>query len=425
MLDRSKPPIAGPFFHRPLPTFHQALLSNGIKVNLLPFGNLDVIEIQLVFRGGKNYESQTGVARFTAANLAEGTKSYSSLELAQQLDKFGAWINKQAGEESISVNLATITSKINETLPLLAEVAFEPTFPVHEFDMLKQRTMQKMHISEQKTAPKAQRAFNQLMFGKQHPYGRFYGKNELETIEIGHIRQHYEKYIYPGNAEIIVTGKYKELELLKLLEDTFGKLPIKKPVLSFEGTVDASSAKGRHYIEHEGMQASLRIGHPGMKRAHPDYYRMSVVNTLFGGFFGSRLMHNIREEKGFTYGIYSGWMASKHGGYFVVQTDVGNEYIEPTIHEIKLEMRKLIEQGVEEAELQLVKNYILGKSISQRETPFQLGEILRFSIMHGISFEEIDRKYEVIAQMQPADIGLMAEKYLHPDNLLEVVVGKM
>ena len=425
MLDRRKPPVAGPFFHRPLPVYHQVQLSNGIKVNLLPCGTVEVLEIQFIFRGGKNYESHTGVARFTASNLAEGTQSYTSLELAQQLDKYGAWINKQAGEESLSISLASTTAKIQETLPLLAEVVLGPTFPEHEFDMLKQRTLQKMHISEQKTSPKAQRAFNELMFGNQHPYGSFYGKNELQAIEISDIKQHYEQYIYSGNAEIIVSGHFDELALLNLLEKTFGSLPTENPINPIFDTPKSFSNKGRHFIEHEGMQATLRLGHPGMKRLHPDYYGMSVVNTLFGGFFGSRLMHNIREEKGYTYGIYSGWIASKHGGYFVVQTDVGNEYIEPTIKEVKLEMQKLIEKGVEEAELQLVKNYILGKSISQRETPFQLGEILRFSIMHDISFEELDRKFEVVAQMQPADVGRLAAQYLQPDNLLEVVVGKM
>jgi predicted Zn-dependent peptidase len=144
---------------------------------------------------------------------------------------------------------------------------------------------------------------------------------------------------------------------------------------------------------------------------------------LLGGFFGSRLMKNIREEKGYTYGIYSAWAGMRHAGLFVVQADVGLEYVEPTIAEVKKEIQRLQQEAVSEAELSLVKNYLLGYSVSQRETPFQLSELLRFSLSEDLPFAEMDRRFEVIEAVTPGELQALAQQWLRPEALVEVVAG--
>ena len=136
-------------------------------------------------------------------------------------------------------------------------------------------------------------------------------------------------------------------------------------------------------------------------------------------------MKNIREEKGYTYGISSAWLSMKYDGLFVIQTDVGNEYITPTLAEIRKEMRLLIDKGVTLAELDLVRNYTLGKSATGRETPSQLQGMIQNALINDFAFEEMDRKHDIVMSLQPDDIRQLATQYLQPDQLLEVVCGKM
>lgn len=422
-LNRSLAPAASSFKHIPLPNYKELSLSNGIPVYLLPYGTVEVIEVQAVFQGGTNYQHKGGLATFCMQNMVEATQSHDSLSLAQTLDGYGAWLSQRVGEEGLSVSLATLSKNLSHTLHLLREVVTEPAFSEHEFQNMRTRTLQKMHVAEQKTSNRANRAFRRRMFRGKHPYGSTFGSEELNKLTLAELKSYFESYILTGNLSLLVTGKFDQDVCLNLLEKEFGHLVIEgnSPQTAILPEVEAEL--GRHIIEQEGLQSSIRLGHRGIPRNHTDYYGMQVVNTILGGYFGSRLMHNIREEKGYTYGIYSGWLGLAHGGFFIVQADVGNEYAEATISEVKKEMTLLSEKGVSDSELDLVKNYMLGQGISQRETPFQLGDLLRFSLLQGISFEEIDRKFEVISKISAKEIQELAQKYLKPDQMLEVIVG--
>lgn len=426
-LNRNIPPAARPLSNVKLKPFTRYNLSNGIPVYLLPCGSVDVVEVQTIFKAGKGYQEKVGQAQFTARNLQEGTERLSSLELARELDGLGAWMSNDTGESFLTVNLATTTENLPYSLPLMREVIVAPTFPEGEFNNMKQRTLQKLSVSEKQTSYLARRHFRHLMFGQDHAYGIHFGSRELLQIERQDLLNYQATYLQPGNFCFSVVGKFEEQQVMDQLEKTFGNLVLQAPniAVSSASLTPPPSLAGRHYFEQEGMQATVRLGQRAFARSHPDYYGMSVVNTIFGGYFGSRLMKNIREEKGYTYGIYSSWASFRFDGMLIIQTDVGNEYIEPTINEIKSEMHKLMTEGVTMDELELVKNYLLGRSISYRETPFQLGDILRESIANEITFEEMDREFEVIQQITPEEIQALAQRYYQPDNLLEVVVGKM
>ena len=424
MLNRAIPPVSKTFKAHALPPFCKKLLPNGIPVYMLQYGTIEVLEVQLVFRAGGNYQPQPGLAGITAECMLEGTTSYSGAELAKMLDGYGAWIEHQVEEEALSISLVTLSANLTHTLPLLQEVATQATFTEDEFTKLIGRTLQKKVIQSKESRYQAQRHFGHLLFGHAHPYGSSLGVEEVQQISLGNVCDYFRSHIQPANMALIVSGKYDEENVWTEISKVFGRLDLTGTPIHIEHWEHLPAEKGRKAFEHEGMQSSLRLGHRTMARSHPDFYKMLFVNTLLGGYFGSRLMRNIREEKGFTYGIYSAWVAQKHDGYFVVQTDVGNEYVETTISEIKKEIQHLIEKGADEDEMLLVRNYLLGQSISLRETPFQVGDILRFSLMLDISFEELDRKFEVISSIQAEDVPHLAATYLKPDELLEIVVGK-
>ncbi|MEM7660484.1 MAG: pitrilysin family protein [Bacteroidota bacterium] len=424
-LDRSTPPAAGPFQLVPLPEYTTHQLSNGMPVHLLPFGSLEIAEVQTIFFAGKNYQPKIGVAGYMSRNMLEGTAQHNSLEIAQMLDGQGAWLNHLLGEQSLSFRLATLTDRIPRILPLLPEVVFSPSFPASEFESMKDRSLQKLKVNEERTGYVASREFKQLLFGSGHIYGAQLGIPELEALKLEELIAYHEQALLPASCQLSVVGKFDQSQVLDWLEGAFATYqPQTKTTLQPKEMGSALQTTGRHTIEKAGMQASLRLGYLSVNRSHPDYYALMVLNTLFGGFFGSRLMKNIREEKGYTYGIYSSLVANQHAGFWVIQTDVGNEYVEATISEVKKEMNRLKEERVSEEELKLVKNYLLGKSLSQRESPFQIGDFLRFSIAQGISFAEIDRKFEVIQQITPEMLQYLAQQYLKPDDMLELVVGQ-
>lgn len=425
MLDRITPPIASPLNSLVLPRYESAKLDNGLPVYFLPYGNAEVIEIKAVFQAGKSYQSKAGLASTTANMLSEGTANYSALALSQALDQQGAWMGPDIAHESITFSLTTLTKHISATLPLMAEVIFEPTFPQDRFDLLQARKAESLSVKELKTNFQAPRTFGHLLFGKDHPYGMHLGREELAEISLEDVKSYYSSFLANGPYALIFTGQFDEKAIISLLNEYFGKRDlVKEQGNSLAAGLQSQEVSGRHVTPIEGMQSTVRLGHAGCSRSHPDYYRIKLVDTIFGGYFGSRLMANIREDKGYTYGIYSNWVSLKHDGYFIIQGDVGNEYVEPTIKEVYFEMNRLIQDGVDQAELDLVKNYIIGKNISNRETPFQLGDIILYSVVNGISFDELDKQFEVIQSVQPKEISEIAGKYLKPEVLLEVVAGK-
>lgn len=425
ILNRHLPPLASPLKQVNLPAYSQKKLSNGIPVYMLNYGTAEVVQVKMVFKAGSAYQQKVGQANYTARNMQEGTMSYSSLELAQKLDGYGAWIGHEIGESSVTMQLTTLSNRLSQTLPLLKEVICTPIFPEEEFEKMKQRNLQKLQVSSQKTSFHARRNFGHYLYGKNHPYGIHLGKSELEQLQLEDLTTYYQKYIQPSNAFFIVVGQFEEEQVINQLENHFSLSQKHEFISEISNVLSAtiSSHSGRRHHKIEGMQSTVRLGHLGFKRSHEDFYAMQVVNTVLGGYFGSRLMKNIREEKGYTYGIYSAWISYKYRGHFVVQGDVGNEYVENTIEEVKKEMKKLMETTMSQEELDLVKNYLLGKNISQRETPFQLADIIRFSVVNGISFEELDRKFQVIQSIQVEDIQQLAQAYLKPENMLEVVAG--
>ncbi|MEL6627594.1 MAG: pitrilysin family protein [Bacteroidota bacterium] len=424
-LDRSKAPEAAPLHNIHLPDFQTVYLSNGTPVYLLPFGAVEVVELQVIFRAGKAYESAVGISAYTSRMMQEGTQNYSSLQIAQELDGQGAWLSAEVGEESLAFKMATTTDKLVEVLPYLIDILNHPLFPEREFFRMKGQALDRLKVSEQKARTKAQRKFSALMYGTDHPYGQTLGAKELESIQLDMLKAYYKELLVPGNIEIAISGRYDEGHVMKMLEHSFGKSDRSSFVLPPSQTAAKASTSpgGRYHVSHEGPQSTIRLGHRGVSRSHPDYYRIDVVNTILGGYFGSRLMKNIREEKGYTYGIYSAYWPSRHHGEMFIQADVGNEYVELTIDEIKKEITHLQQDGVDESEMELVKNYLLGRSINRRETLFQLGDLLRFSIMHDVSFAELDRRYEVLNEMKIEDVPAIATQYFRLEDMIEVVAG--
>lgn len=430
-LDRSIPPTPRPMEKVPFPEVSRHELNNGIPVYTVQFGTQEIVELSATFRAGRSFEPQIGVASFTANMMQEGTRSYTGLEFARKLNEFGAFISSETGYESATWKLSSLTKHIETTIGLLSEVVSYPTFPAADLEKLKTRTLERLDVEEKKTGYRARKEFNRLLHSTKNPYGRSAGKEEVQAIQLEQLIAFHERYFSLANAFFVACGRFDETALLAHLNTQFGSKELDPslyvdPALSNGRIVTEKFPVGLHYFElKDSMQATVRVGHRGFPRQHPDYHRMQVLNTVLGGYFGSRLMKNIREEKGYTYGIGSAWLSMKYSGSFLVQTDVGNEYIKATLAEIKKEIQLLIEEGIAEEELNLVKNYMLGRSASSRETPEQIASTIRTCLINEIPFTDLDEKFDIVKSVQTSDIQALAQEYLHPNQMLEVVAGKM
>ncbi len=424
MLDRTRQPDIKPFVYQGFPNFETAFLENGIEVIYIPFGNIPVLEVQLVIRTGYCYETVNAAAQAAFKLLTDGTNRFSSYELSEVLDSYGSEISTSVGFEQSTITLSTPTKHVHKTIELLSEVYTQANFPSEEWLTYQQRMIKSLEIEEKKTNAMANRLFLKKLWG-DYPYGKKATQEDFQTLQWENIYNFHKNEILKNEVYIIVSGNYKVDMLHKLLNQNLGVISLNNSsTLSHSKLKIPQSEQGLHvhYMENQ-VQSSIKLGHLSVPRNHPDYEALQVLGTLLGGFFGSRLMKNIREEKGFTYGIYGGFVGMKEKGYFVISTDVANEYVDSTLKEIYKEMEILQSEKVEEHELNIVKNYLMGNLLSLLETPFQIADMLALLRLNGLKNTHLEETFYLIKNIDSNKIMELACKYFNTENLVTVVAG--
>ena len=424
MLDRTQAPPLKKFEYQGFPTYYTQKLSNGIELILIPFGDMPVLEIQMVVQTGYCYEPQNAVAQSAFKLLTDGTPKYSSSELAEKLDFYGSQISCSVGYEQSSITLSTLTKHVENTLPLLFEVYYQANFPENEWFTYQQRMIKNLEIEEKKTQAMASKFFLKRLWGN-YPYGKKVTKEDFQVLDLEIIRKYHQTEILKSQVYLMVAGKFEEQALYGLIDRFFGQLALQpSSFVSLSQTLVPETQIGEylHKMENQ-VQSSIRLGHISISRNHPDYEELQVLGTLLGGFFGSRLMKNIREEKGYTYGIYGGFYGMKENGYFVVSTDVANEYVDSTLEEIYKEIQRIQNEKVTEEELQVVKNYMLGNLLSSMETPFQIADTLSLLKLNNLTVEHLKKTFQLIKNIKIERIMELANQYINLNNMIVVIAG--
>lgn len=401
----------------------QNSLINGIPLYKVNSGTQDVLKIEFYFKAGLFYQSKKLVASITNKMLSLGTKSYSAYDIAEQIDTYGAYLDTSVDKDNANVSLYCLNKHIDKLLPLFKEVICEPRFSEKEFSILINKIKQEHSINLEKVKYLARVNFNQFIYGENHPYGMKLENNDFDKIDISDIKCFFDNYYTLKNCKIIVSGKipYNIEDLLNTyfnmnrngLDDS----------LDIEyNFIDPEPIK--HKITKEGaLQSAIRIGKPIINRSHPDFIKLSILNTIFGGYFGSRLMSNIREDKGYTYGIGSTVLSLKQNGFFCISTEVGNEYTEASIIEIYKELDILRSTKISETELNLVKNYMIGQIIRGLDGPFAIGDRLKMLINFNLPFNYYQNFVNEIKETTSQNLIELANKYMAENSLIELQVG--
>jgi predicted Zn-dependent peptidase len=421
MLDRTKAPDFQLIKSHKLPEINTQKLKNGISFHQLITKNQPILGFQIAFEAGRCQENKLGVASFTAKMLLEGTHTHTGKQIADKISFYGASLNIDSGNDFTIVSFYTLGKHLGHLLPLLKDILQEPTFPQSELDNLKNRSVQNLKIQEERTAYRATAKIKELLFKENHPYSKSASEESIRVIQKEDLVDFYENNIKSNPFEAYLIGDI-DANAEKLITDFITSFEVdsnKKEKVLLENPANSVT---KIYEEIEGsVQTSIRIGRLLFNEKHPDYAAFKVMNMILGGYFGSRLMQNIREDKGYTYGISSRDAAMKNGSYFIIGTDVKKEIYQDAVNEIYKEIEKLKNEPVSQDELENVKNYISGNFLGSLSTAFAV-----MDKMQDIHLYDLDENYyndyiTNLRKVSVADVQKMAQKYLV--DLTEVCIG--
>jgi predicted Zn-dependent peptidase len=410
-------------FDYSLPPLNHGRLDNGIPLYWLAAGVQEVAEIDFVFPAGVWYEEKPAVAQATAGLLKNGTSRLSAHEVSEALEFYGASLQVAAGDDFCIVSLHALTKDLPRLLPVLLEVLTDAQFPEQEVAIHKQNAIQRLLINLRKCEFVANQRIDALLWGEAHPYGRYSRVEKIEALQREDLVNFYQKAFALGSMKMFMAGRVGDAEVA-LINQIFGGAVAQPATIGQEGfsTAGPSHQKQRITNDPEGVQSAIRIARLFPNRHHPDFPKMVVLNTLFGGYFGARLMKNIREDKGYTYGIYSSLHPHIHGGSLTVHTEVGREVTEAAIREIYAEMEILRREPAPDDELLLVKNYLLGGLLGDLDGPFQLLHRWRTLILNGLDEAHFNRNIGIYKGITSEELLQLAQQYFQPEDFYEIAV---
>lgn len=400
-------------------------LDNGIKVYTIDSGSQELTKIEFIFKAGMYYQSQPLLASAANNLLETGTKNYSANELSDNIDFFGSFFECAVEQDFASLALFSLNKYLDKSLHYVEDIIKNPTFPKDEFDIYISNKKQKHLVNSEKVNVLARRRFSELTFGEKHPYGVTVKNEDFDKLTLESVIAFYKTFYHSGNCTIIASGKLSD-NLIDTLNRFFGReiwghvqeIPVPKVELD-------TTKQLKHFIEKpDAIQSAIRVGRLLFNKKNPDYFKFQVLNTILGGYFGSRLMANIREDKGYTYGIGSGLASLVNGGFFFISTEVGADVTKQTLKEIYKEIKLLREELVDADELETVRNYVLGQFLRTVDGPYSLADKFKAIWEFDLGYDYFEKYFEAVKTITPAEIKALANTYLQEKDLIELVVGK-
>ena len=361
---------------------------------------------------------------FTNMLLKEGTNKLKSTEITNALDFCGASLQCSATFHNSYVTLYTLNKHLEQLLPILNDLVKNPTFPEEEFNVLRTKRKQSFLIDNQKVDVQSYNKYVELLFGKNYPYGTYAEASDFDNITTEDLKEYHSSFYNSDNCNIILTGNISE-ETIKSIEAYFGKEKWGNPSISESKNFSLQESQpGKYFIEKtDALQSSVRIGIMTIGRLHPDYPYLRVVNTILGGYFGSRLMSNIREDKGYTYGIGSAITTLKNASYLTVSSQTGNEYRDLLIKEVFYEIERLKTEIISDEELDIVKGYLMGEMQRLFDGPFSTADAFQALIANSMEVDYYYNMIEAIKNITPEIVKEIANKYLITDKFFTVICG--
>jgi len=423
MINRAQAPAFRQVENIELIRAKELVLTNGLKIFSVDGGDQDLVRIEFIFNNIA-YDSAKPLQTFaTNTMLNDGTSELSSTAIADKIDYYGAFLQTEYSNDQSTVTLFTLNKHLASTLPIVKAIVSDSVFPQEELDTLIRNQKQKLSVSLEKNDFVSRRKFSNVLFGNTL-YGYEISAADYDKLDRTQLSSYFRQAYQPKNCTVMISGKVKD-ETIKTIDQYFG-CNWNDSVAADPNKFEFSVATGvEHYIEKpDALQSAIRIGQIAISRNHPDFPGLQVLNTVLGGYFGSRLMANIREDKGYTYGIGSALVSMKNTGYFFIASEVGADVCSAALAEIEKEIKILKEQPASEEELALVKNYMLGSMLGSLENAFSHADKFKNIYFSGLDYDYYSRYIETVKSMDAEKLLQLANQYLSYADFQKVIVGK-
>ncbi|MFK8162100.1 MAG: M16 family metallopeptidase [Lewinella sp.] len=409
-----------------IPTLQPArrwTLANGLPVVAIGGVDAPVLRVEMIWDAGRPFEGKRLQAGATADMMMEGTTKRPAADLEAYFEQFGTSLAQPDLMDTGNLSLSTILRHAPKILPVMAEVIAEPAFTEASFARFQKRRRQRLREGMSDNDTLAFRLITESIFGSTNPYGYNGYSADYDRLTLDDVKTYHRSHFHAGNATLFVAGQITA-EVENLLETTFGQLPVgNKPTAP---TLSPKKARPEvlQVLRPRAQQTMIRRGRRGINIQGKDYGGLVVLDTIFGGYFSSRLMRNIREEKGFTYGIESDIDTYRFDGSFGVQADVANENLADVRREIDIEIDKLLQHPVPGSELDMVRAYLAGSLSMELDGPFGHGFRHRSALIKGYDpvrlLAQLD---EAVRNITAAELQDLAQQYLSPGDDWEVILG--
>ena len=396
-------------------------LANGVKVYSLDCSDQDVIRFSFVFRAGTSVQDVPFSASSTANLLSEGSSRHSAQEIAEILDYHGSYFDVSLDRDYAVINFVSLLKYFPQTLDIAREILLMPAFTDEEVSIYCEKHKQRLSVERSKVATKARELFTASLFGVDHPYGVSYSETEYDKLTRDDVVSFYQKRYTAGNCFVVGSGKVgvKERAMIAALAGDI-------PAGGDTGVPDFPAPAGVTFsfgAQKDAVQSAVRAGTILFPRTHPDFTAMQVVSTVLGGYFGSRLVRNLREEHGYTYGAFSSMVNLEHAGYLAIATEVATEVTADSVEQIYAEIERLRTELVPEEELQMVKNIMTGEVMRVLDGPFGIADVTIENVTNGTDNDYNNRWLAEVRAITPERVRDMARKYLSREKFTTVIVG--
>lgn len=418
-----QPPKIEPMMLRNLAVPATRALPNGILLHHLPGEDKGVVRLDILFRGGYSVQRKPLQALFTNRMLREGSEGCSGTEISRKLDYYGAWIDMYSSQECNHIILYVLAKHLPHLLPVVEDFVKHPLFPQDNLDVVRRNNKAHFLINSKKVEVVAQRYFEQALWGPSHPLGSVVQAEDYDAITRDDLLRYYSDVYSHRNCTLFLTGTH-DAAVVDAVTAAFGCGEWgAAPQAVVDVPAPASLVGHKKIVMEDTLQSAVKVGCFTLPSAHPDFFDLRILNVLLGGYFGSRLMSNIREENGYTYDIISEIDAYGRGNAFMISSQCDNEYVAPLLAELYKEIERLRDEEIPAAEVELVRNYIMGELCREFEGVVAKTEVFVNAWLSGDGFDSINRYIDAVKAITPQRLQQVARKYLLRENMIEIVVG--
>lgn len=423
MLNRTIAPDFGSINNIKLIEPGHTVLPNGCQVYWFNSGDQELVRMEWIF-GNLRFDASKPLLNMAVNTmLTEGTSALSSSQIADRIDYYGAFLQAEYGYDQSTLTLYSLTRHLGNTLPVIFDVLTDSQFPEKELETFIRNQQQKLQVSLQKNDVLARRAFNKAVYGNTI-YGQSGEAADYQQLQRADMLAHFKQMYQPSNCTLVIAGKVDEATLQQITGAFDAWTNNAEPAETTQPGIEPSNERFYFTEKPDALQSAIRMGLPMVNRTHADFPALQVLNTVLGGYFGSRLMANIREDKGYTYGIGSGISSLKHAGAFFIATEVGADVCKNAVAEIEKEINRLKTELITEEELSLVRNYMLGSLLGSLENVFSHADKFKNVYFSGLTYDYYTRYTEIIKTVTAEDLLKLANQYWNFEDFYKVIVGK-